>query len=171
VPSRDLTELGVEVCTGSLVTRIERDAVYVGDQRIACRTVFWAAGNAASSLGQSLRAPLDRAGRVMVEPDLSVPGRPEIFVASNQEGRAAAQNILRTVRSEPREPFRYHDKGSLATIGRHRAVAQFGKVGSARSSPGSAANGGGRRAALERTAQRPVPERDAGESTHRRAGP
>jgi len=127
----------------------------------------------------------------MVEPDLSVPGRPEIFVAgdlaavtrddgtlvpggapaANQEGRAAAQNILRTVRSEPREPFRYHDKGSLATVGRHRAVAQFGKVGSARSSPGSAANGGGRRAALERTAQRPVPERDAGESTHRRAGP
>ncbi len=85
----------------------------------------------------------------MVGPDLSVPEHPEIFVAgdlaavtkadgalvpdvapaANQEGRAAAQNVLRTLRGEPRRPFRYHDKGSLATIGRHRAVAQFGKVG------------------------------------------
>jgi NADH dehydrogenase len=146
---RDLTELGVEVRTGALVTRIERDAVHVGEERIVCRTVFWAAGNVASPLAQSLRAPLDRAGRVIVEPDLSVPGHPEIFVAgdlaavtrddgtlvpgvapaANQGGRAAARNILRTLRREPREPFRYHDKGSLATIGRHRAVAQFGRVG------------------------------------------
>lgn len=144
----DLTELGVEVRTGALVTRIEADAVYVGDERIACRTVFWAAGNAASPLAKSLGAPLDRAGRVMVEPDLSVPEHPEIFVAgdlatvakddgtvvpgvapaANQEGRAAAQNILRTLRGERRKPFRYHDKGSLATIGRHRAVAQFGTL-------------------------------------------
>jgi NADH dehydrogenase len=146
---RDLTELGVEVRTGALVTRIEPDAVYVGDERIACRTVFWAAGNAASPLAKSLGAPLDRVGRVMVRPDLSVPEHPEIFVAgdlaavtkddgtlvpgvapaANQEGRAAAQNILRALRGEPRKPFRYHDKGNLATIGRHRAVAQFGKLG------------------------------------------
>ena len=146
---RDLTELGVEVRTGALVTRIEPDAVYVGDERVACRTVFWAAGNAASPLATSVGAPLDRAGRVMVEPDLSVPGHPEIFVAgdvarvirgdgtivpgvapaANQEGRTAAQNILRTIRGEPRRPFRYRDKGSLATIGRHRAVAQFGRLG------------------------------------------
>lgn len=146
---RDLTDLGVEVRTGALVTRIEPDAVYVGDERIACRTVFWAAGNAASPLAKSLGAPLDRVGRVMVEPDLSVPEHPEIFVAgdlaavtkadgalvpgiapaANQEGRAAAQNVLRTLRGEPRQPFRYRDKGNLATIGRHRAVAQFGKVG------------------------------------------
>lgn len=146
---RDLTDLGVEVRTGALVTRIEPDAVYVGDEHIACRTVFWAAGNAASPLAKSLGAPLDRVGRVMVEPDLSVPEHPEIFVAgdlaavtkadgalvpgvapaANQEGRAAAQNVLRTLRGEPRQPFRYRDKGNLATIGRHRAVAQFGKVG------------------------------------------
>jgi len=145
----DLTELGVEVRTGALVTRIEPDAVYVGDERIACRTVFWAAGNAASPLATSVGGPLDRAGRVMVEPDLSVPGHPEIFVAgdvagvmrddgtlvpgvapaANQEGRTAAQNILRTILGEPRRPFRYRDKGSLATIGRHRAVAQFGTLG------------------------------------------
>jgi len=146
---RDLTELGVEVRTGALVTRIEPDAVYVGGERIACRTVFWAAGNAASPLAMSVGGPLDRAGRVMVEPDLSVPGHPEIFVAgdvagvirddgtlvpgvapaANQEGRTAAQNILRTIRGEPRRPFHYRDKGSLATIGRHRAVAQFGRLG------------------------------------------
>jgi len=146
---RDLTELGVEVRTGALVTRIEPDAVYVGDERIACRTVFWAAGNAASPLAKSLGAPLDRVGRVMVRADLSVPEHPEIFVAgdiaavmrddgtlvpgvapaANQEGRAAAQNLLRTLGGEPRRPFRYHDKGNLATIGRHRAVAQFGKLG------------------------------------------
>ena len=146
---RDLTELGVEVRTGALVTRIEPDAVYVGGERIACRTVFWAAGNAASPLAMSVGGPLDRAGRVMVEPDLSVPGHPEIFVtgdvagvirddgtlvpgvapAANQEGRTAAQNILRTIRGEPRRPFHYRDKGSLATIGRHRAVVQFGRLG------------------------------------------
>jgi len=146
---RDLTDLGVEVRTGALVTRIETDAVYVGHERIACRTVFWAAGNAASPLAKSLGAPLDRAGRVLVALDLSVPEHPEVFVAgdlaavtkddgtlvpgvapaANQEGRAAARNILRTLRGDPREIFRYHDKGSLATIGRHRAVAQFGKLG------------------------------------------
>ena len=145
----DLTELGVEVRTGALVTRIEPDAVYVGNERIACRTVFWAAGNAASALAESLGVPRDRVGRVMVRPDLSVPQHPEVCVAgdlaavtkddgalvpgvapaANQEGRAAAQNILRTLRGEPRRPFRYHDKGNLATIGRHRAVAQFGKFG------------------------------------------
>jgi NADH dehydrogenase len=145
---RDLTELGVEVRTGALVTRIEPDAVYVGEERIACRTVFWAAGNAASPVARSLGAPLDRVGRVLVEADLSVPGHPEIFVAgdlaavtkrdgapvpgvapaANQEGRAAAVNILCTLRGEPRRPFRYVDKGNLATIGRHRAIAQFGKV-------------------------------------------
>jgi NADH dehydrogenase len=145
----DLTELGVEVRTDALVTRIEPDAVYVGGERIACRTVFWAAGNAASPLARSVGGPVDRAGRVLVEPDLSVPGHPEIFVAgdvagvmrddgslvpgvapaANQEGRAAARNILHTIRGEPRRPFRYRDKGSLATIGRHRAVAQFGRLG------------------------------------------
>jgi len=143
---RDLEELGVEVRTGALVTRIARDAVYLGDERIAARNVFWAAGNQASPLAQSLRAPLDRVGRVLVESDLSAPGHPEIFVAGDlaavhradgslvpgvapaamQEGRAAARNIIRSIRGEPRKPFRYRNKGDLATIGRRKAVADFG---------------------------------------------
>jgi NADH dehydrogenase len=145
---RELTELGVEVRSGALVTRIEKDAVYVGDEKIPCRTVFWAAGNAASPLGKSLEAPLDRAGRVRVAPDLSVPGHPEIFVAGDlavleqdgalvpgvapaaiQEGTRAGKNIRLLLRGDPTAPFRYWDKGNLATIGRHRAVAQFGDFG------------------------------------------
>ncbi|HEU4564674.1 MAG TPA: quinol oxidase, partial [Gemmatimonadaceae bacterium] len=100
----------------------------------------------ASPLAKSLGVPLDRAGRVLVERDLSVPGHPEIFVvgdlaafeqdgqlvpgvapAANQEGRAAAKNIRRDLAGEPRKPFRYFDKGNLATIGRAKAVAQFGR--------------------------------------------
>ena len=146
---RDLEELGVEVRTGSVVTGVEADTVWVGSERIATRTVLWAAGNAASPLGRSLGAPLDRAGRVLVAPDLSVPGYPEIFVvgdlasitqengkpvpgvapAANQEGDTAARNLLRTLAGEPRRPFRYRNKGDLATIGRHRAVADFGSFG------------------------------------------
>jgi NADH dehydrogenase len=144
---RDLEELGVDVRTGALVTRVEPGAVWVGDERIATRTVLWAAGNAASPLGRTLGVPLDRAGRVIVEPDLSVPGHPEIFVvgdlatvkredgrpvpgvapAANQEGDTAARNILRTLAGEPRKPFHYVNKGDLATIGRYKAVADFGR--------------------------------------------
>lgn len=144
---REVEELGVEVRLDSIVTRVEPGAVYVGDERIATRSVFWAAGNAASPLGRMLGVPLDQAGRVQVEPDLSIPGHPEAFVAgdlaavrqrdgtlvpgvapaANQEGAAAARNILRTVRRQERRPFVYRDKGNLATIGRHRAVADFGR--------------------------------------------
>jgi NADH:ubiquinone reductase (H+-translocating) len=142
---RDLEELGVEVRTNAVVTRVEEDAVYVGEERISARTVFWAAGNAASPLGRALGVPVDRAGRVLVERDLSVPGYPEVFVvgdlaavtqtngttvpgvapAANQMGGAAADNVLRTLRGEPRREFVYRDKGNLATIGRHKAVADF----------------------------------------------
>ncbi|MEO7965252.1 MAG: NAD(P)/FAD-dependent oxidoreductase [Gemmatimonadaceae bacterium] len=144
----DVEELGVEVRLNSIVTGIEPGAVYVGEERIATRTVFWAAGNAASPLGKMLGAPVDRVGRVEVGPDLSIPGHPEIFVvgdlaavhqengklvpgvapAANQEGKAAAKNILHTVRRQERRPFKYFSKGDLATIGRHRAIADFGKV-------------------------------------------
>jgi NADH dehydrogenase len=144
---RDLEALGVEVRTGSIVTRVEPDAVYVGEERIPTRTIFWAAGNAASPLGGRLGVPVDRAGRVLVEPDLSVPGHPEVFAvgdmaacvdaegrpvpgvapAANQGGERAAKNILATLRGQPREPFRYRNKGDLATIGRHKAVADFGR--------------------------------------------
>ncbi|HEU4630850.1 MAG TPA: NAD(P)/FAD-dependent oxidoreductase [Gemmatimonadaceae bacterium] len=145
---RDLEELRVEVRLGSVVTRIEPDAVYVGDERIATRSVFWAAGNAASPLVRTLGVPVDRAGRALVEPDLSVPGHPEVFVlgdaaavkqpdgqlvpgvapAAMQMGRAAADNVRRTLRGEPRQPFHYRNKGDLATIGRHKAVANFGRL-------------------------------------------
>jgi NADH:ubiquinone reductase (H+-translocating) len=144
---REVEELGVEVRLNSIVTRIEPDAVCIGDERIRSRPVFWAAGNAASPLGHLLGAPLDRAGRVVVEPDLSLPGHPEIFVvgdlaavmrdngklvpavapAAMQEGALAAKNVLRTIRRQERRPFRYFNKGDLATIGRHRAVADFGR--------------------------------------------
>jgi NADH dehydrogenase len=145
---RDLQGLGVEVHLNAVVTRIEKDAVYVGDERIPTRTVLWAAGNQASPLARSLDAPLDRAGRVLVEPDLSVPGAPHIFVAgdlaavpykdgqlvpavapaANQMGRHAAKNIRRLLAGLPTIPFKYFDKGNLATIGRYRAIAEIGKV-------------------------------------------
>jgi NADH dehydrogenase len=145
---RDLIELGVEVRTNARVTQIDARGVCVGDERIPTRSVFWAAGNEASGLGHLPGVPVDRVGRVAVEPDLSVPGHPEVFVigdlaavkqpdgtlvpgvapAAMQEGRAAAKNILRSLRGEPRVPFRYLNKGNLATIGRHRAVADFGRV-------------------------------------------
>lgn len=143
---RALRDLGVEVRTGSVVTGVEADAVWIGEERIPTRHVVWAAGVTASPLGAKLGAPTDRVGRVRVEPDLSLPGRPEVFVVGDlaafpapdggllpgiapvamQQGRAAARNLVRTLRGEPREPFRYRDKGSMATIGRWRAVAQLG---------------------------------------------
>jgi len=148
VAQRNLGELGVEVHTGSIVTKIEPDGVCVGDLRIPARTVFWAAGNASSPLGKSLGVPIDRAGRVIVEPDLSIPGHPEVFVAgdmalvnrdgkgpvpgvapaANQEGRAAAKNVMRLMRGEPTKVFRYLNKGDLAVIGRSRAIADLGKI-------------------------------------------
>jgi NADH dehydrogenase len=142
-----LEQLGVEVRTSSLVTGVDAEGVTLGPERLRARTVLWAAGVAASPLGRSLGAPVDRAGRVRVENDLSVPGRPEVFVAGDlaafeQDGRPvpgvapaamqmgahAARNILRRVAGQPSRPFRYRDKGSLATIGRRAAVAVIGRV-------------------------------------------
>jgi NADH dehydrogenase len=143
----DLAALGVEVRVQAQVTRVEADAVYLGDERIAADAVFWAAGNSASPLGRTLGVPVDRAGRVLVEPDLSVPGHAEVFVigdlaavplagggfvpgvapAATQMGAVAADNVLRTLRGEPRRRFEYRDRGQLATIGRRKAVAQFGR--------------------------------------------
>jgi NADH:ubiquinone reductase (H+-translocating) len=143
---RDLEELGVEVRTNTLVTDIGDDHVAFGDERLETTSVFWAAGNAASELGAQLGAPLDRAGRVLVEPDLSVPGHPEVFVvgdlaavtsdgnpvpgvapAAMQGGAHAARMIMRTLAGNSRIPFRYRNKGDLATIGRLKAVADFGR--------------------------------------------
>ncbi len=146
---RDLEALGVEVRTNTLVTNVEPDAVHLGEERIATRTVVWAAGNVASPLARSLGVPLDRVGRVLVEPDLSIPGHPEVFVVGDlavtppqangkptpgvaqgamQGGRRAAKNIRRRIAGRPTEPFRYHNKGDLATIGRHKAVGDLGFV-------------------------------------------
>ncbi len=145
---QQLEDLGVEVRTGTLVTGIDAEGVTIGETRIVARTVLWAAGVAASPLARALGVPLDRAGRVQVQPDLSIPGHPEVFVAGDlalalqedgkpvpglapaaiQEGRHVAKSMLRNLRGEAIEPFRYWDKGSLATIGRARAVGQMGKL-------------------------------------------
>ena len=144
---RDLENLGVDVRTGALVTNIEPGAVHVGDQVIRTNTIIWAAGNAASPLGRTLGAEVDRVGRVLVAPDLSVPTHPEIFVigdmaavtshekpvpgvapAAMQMGRHTAKNIQRDLQQRERKPFVYRNKGDLATIGRHRAVADFGRL-------------------------------------------
>jgi len=138
-----LERLGVEVRLGSIVTRIEADAVYVGEERIPTHNVVWAAGVAASPLGATLEVECDRMGRVIVAPDLSVPGFPEIFVIGDlssythqgdtlpgtapvaiQGAKAAADNILRSIGGRERVEFRYRDRGSMATIGRAAAVAQ-----------------------------------------------
>ena len=143
----DLEELGVEVRTGAIVTEITAESVRVGEEVIPTRTVVWAAGNAASPLTRFLGADLDRVGRVPTLADLSVPEHPEIFAIGDlatllqdgkpipgvaqgamQMGTHAAKNIGRDLRGEPRREFRYFDKGNLATIGRNRAVADFGGV-------------------------------------------
>jgi NADH:ubiquinone reductase (H+-translocating) len=158
-----LQRLGVEVLTSTMVTKIEPGVIYMGETPMHASVILWAAGVAASPLGKKLAAPLDRAGRVLVEPDLSLPNHPEVFVigdlaavkdASGKllpgvapvailEGRFAAKVIRREIESGApsfsrsmreggdfgsRPPFHYHDKGSLATIGRAAAVADFGKI-------------------------------------------
>jgi NADH dehydrogenase len=138
-----LERLGVTVLLEKKITGVDGEGVFIGEERISAKTVLWAAGVASSPLGRSLGAPLDHAGRVQVEPDLSVPGHPEIFVvgdlaavpgvpgiapAAKQMGRHAALTLMKTLRGQPRKAFRYRDYGQLATIGRNSAVAYFGRV-------------------------------------------
>jgi NADH dehydrogenase len=143
-----LERIGVEVRTGAAVTRVTADAVWIGGQQLRARTVLWAAGVAAAPLARTLGVPLDRAGRVLVEPDLSIPAHPEAFAVGDacafthqtgaplpglapvamQQGRAAAENALRRLRGEPTRAFRYRDRGSMATIGRAAAVACVGPL-------------------------------------------
>jgi NADH:ubiquinone reductase (H+-translocating) len=142
---QQLERLGVDVRTSNIVTRIEPGAVWVGDTQIPAHVVLWAAGVAASPLGRKLGVPVDRAGRVLVQPDLSIPEHPEVFVIGDlaalpdesgkllpgiapvamQQGEWVARTIARDLEHQPRRKFRYHDKGSLATIGRAAGVAQF----------------------------------------------
>jgi NADH dehydrogenase len=131
-----------------MVTGVDAEGVSIaGGEKIRARTAFWAAGNLSSPLGKFLGAPLDRAGRVQVNPDLSVPGVPNVFIvgdlasliqdgrpvpgvgpAAIQEGKSAAKNILRELKREPRKPFHYRNKGDLAVIGRSHAIADLGWI-------------------------------------------
>jgi NADH dehydrogenase len=145
-----LRELGVEIRTGVEVTAIDDEGVRVGDETILSRTVLWTAGVRPSPLAAHLGVTLDRAGRVPVEPDCSLPGHPEVFVIGDmavfvpagetaplpgvspvaiQMGRSVAANIRRTIAGKPRVAFKYFDKGMMATIGRGRAIAQLRGIG------------------------------------------
>jgi NADH dehydrogenase len=143
-----LHHLGVDVRTAHMVTRVEPGAVWLGEERIPAPVILWAAGVAASPLGRKLGVPVDRAGRVQVNADLSIPAHPEVFVVGDlaalndasgkllagvaqvaiQQGSWVSETIARDLKSQPRRDFHYHDKGSLATIGRAAAVAQIGKL-------------------------------------------
>jgi NADH dehydrogenase len=145
---RSLADLAVEVREGTPVTRIDQCGVSIGSDRIEAGTVIWAAGVAASPLARSLGVELDRAGRVPVTPELTVPNRGEVFVigdlatlagrdgkplpgvapVAQQQAKHAARNIQRLIERQPLRPFRYRNYGSLATIGRASAIADFGRV-------------------------------------------
>jgi NADH:ubiquinone reductase (H+-translocating) len=140
-----LKELGVEVHTGVHATNLTQDGLQVGDEFIPCRVKIWAAGNTASFVGKTTGAEVDHVDRVMVNEDLTIPGRPEVQVIGDlanfshdggkplpgvspvamQQGRHAARNILAMMADEKPKRFRYWDKGSMATIGRNRAVADL----------------------------------------------
>jgi NADH dehydrogenase len=139
-----LLRLGVTVRTGRAVTGMGADYLELGEERIATQTILWAAGVSASPLGQPLGAPLDRAGRVVVRPDLALPGHPEVFIvgdlasiscdghavpgiapAAKQMGAHAAKCISASLAGRPHTAFRYRDYGTLATIGRRAAVVDM----------------------------------------------
>ena len=145
---RQLQHLGVEVRMNTPVTEVRSGEVRIGNDSLPAEVVLWAAGVSASPLGRALGAKTDRAGRVFVEPDLSLPGHPEVFVIGDlasmkneegkplpgvapvamQQGTWVGKQIAADLAGNPRKPFHYVDKGSLATIGRAAAIAQFGKV-------------------------------------------
>jgi NADH:quinone reductase (non-electrogenic) len=146
--TRDLEHLGVQVWVRSAVTKIDLDGVEIGTERIRAATILWAAGVQASPLGKAAGLNVDRQGRVVVEPDLSVPGHRNVFVAGDQavfthqtgkplpgtapvamqQGRYLARTIRRELKGQPREPFHFVDKGQMATIGRSRAIVEVGKL-------------------------------------------
>jgi NADH dehydrogenase len=146
--ARDLESLGVQIWSQSLVTNIDAEGLDVGTERLLCRTVLWAAGVKASSLGQRLGADLDRQGRVIVGPDLSLAGHREVFIAGDlahvkgpdgnplpgmapaalQQGRYVARRIRAMARGASYPDFRFRDKGQMATIGRRRAILQSGAI-------------------------------------------
>ena len=143
---RALRNLGVDVWEQAKVTDVREETVTVGGEVVRAHTILWAAGVAGAPLGRTVGVPLDHAGRVLVNEDLSVPGHPDIFVAGDfagfthqggtqlpgvaqvakQQGRHAARNILRRVRGDATAPFHYRDPGNMATVGRAHAIADFG---------------------------------------------
>jgi len=145
--ARQLERLGVELRLNAPVVSIDPLGLEAGGERIESRTILWAAGVRGSPLAGTLGVPLDRQGRVLVEPDLAVPGHPETFVAGDlaalqqdgrwipgvapaaiQQGRHVAATLMRRLAGLPALPFHYVDKGSLATIGRSAGVAEFGRL-------------------------------------------
>lgn len=142
---QQLVEMGIEVHLNAMVKKVDDHAVEFGDERIETHTIVWAAGNAASPLGKMLGAETDKAGRVKVAGTLALPDHPEVFAigdmvylekkdgtpvpavspAAIQMGKHAAMTILRDIARKKPEPFQYHDKGNMATIGRHRAIADL----------------------------------------------
>ncbi|ARM30450.1 NAD(P)/FAD-dependent oxidoreductase [Prosthecochloris sp. HL-130-GSB] len=146
--TRALEQLGVQIWSSSMVNNVDSDGVQIGNERIEAATVLWAAGVRAVGLGRKMEVDIDRSGRIIVEEDLSVPGYPEIFVGGDQahfahhteyplpgmapvalqQGRAIGCNIMQDIRGRERKPFRYRDKGQMATIGRNKAIVEVGKL-------------------------------------------
>ncbi len=146
--TRELEKLGVQVWPSSMVTDVDEDGVQIGKERIESATVLWAAGVRAIGIGDSMGVETDRLGRIMVEEDLSIPGYPDIFVGgdqahfshhtehplpgmapvASQQGNAIARNILLELKGKPKKPFRYKDKGQMATIGRNKAIVEIGNL-------------------------------------------
>jgi NADH dehydrogenase len=142
---QQLADLGVEVRTSTRATNLTEAGVQIGDEFIPCRVKIWAAGNNASFVGKTLGVPTDRAGRVIINDDLTIPGHPEVQVIGDlanfahqtgqplpgispvaiQQGRHAARNVLAMIQGRKPQRFRYWDKGTMATIGRNKAVADL----------------------------------------------
>jgi NADH dehydrogenase len=145
---RDLESLGVQVWTGAAVTNVTAEGVSIGTEQVGSATVLWAAGVSAAEIGKTLGVPVDRAGRVLVGSDNAIPDHPEVFVAGDlskfvkadgtalpgvalvamQQGQYIAATIRGDLEGKPRKPFLYKDLGQMATIGRSRAIAEFGKL-------------------------------------------
>ncbi len=146
--TEQLNQLGVNVRVNTKVTNIDERGAHLGEQVIQAATVIWGAGVQATAFAAKLDGPHDRAGRIVLEPDLTVPNHNNVFAIGDmtsfthqdgkplpgvspvamQMGRTAASNILHALKNEPYEPFKYVDKGSMATIGRHAAIAEMGKI-------------------------------------------
>ncbi len=147
--TRSLEKLGVQVWTNSMVSNVDADGVQIGNERIEAATVLWAAGVTAIEIGKTMAGvETDPIGRIFVAEDLSIPGHPEIFVGGDlahfvapngcplpglapvalQQGRAIGKNILLDVKTKARKVFRYRDKGQMATIGKNKAIVEFGNL-------------------------------------------